>query len=169
MARTKLDSFFDQLGDHVADYGEGQDQSGKRRDGRRRRKKDDDVEINPHLDQLVVPPSPDKQFGAVRIEKNLPLLKELVAFVLNNKPGGWITPREGVQIFLPASFSPRFILVQGDWKVDLLTSPVELKVRKSILGATISYPTALTGISITAAGVAVQLKNCPDLLISHAE
>lgn len=168
MAETRLiTSFFDQLGDHIADYGEGIDEKGKRARGRRR-KKDREHEIDLKPNEIAVPDG-ENRVSAIRIQKNLPLLKELVAFVLNNKPGGWITPQDGVQVFLPTEFKPVFKLVQGNWSLDLAGSPVELKVKKAVLGMTISYPTALLGLTIAAAGVAINLRKCPDLLLSHVD
>jgi len=163
-----ITSFFDQLGDHVADYGEGHDERQRKRPGRRRKQKDGQPEVDPASGTQVIPDG-ENRVGAVRIEKHLPFLKELLTFVLNNKPGGWITPQEGVQVFLPETFAPVFKLQQGSWSLDLAQSAIKLQIRKKILGMTISYPTALQGIKVTAAGIAVALDNCPDLLVSHVE
>ncbi len=166
MADTPLiTGFFDQLGDHVADYGEGSDDEHKRRAGRRRRRHEEQGEVDPQPGAIAIPDA-DNRVGAIRIEKDMPILKELLAFVLNNKPGGWITPVEGVQVFLPTSFQPRLVLQQGNWVLDVSTTPVEVKVKKSVLGLVITYPTGLTGLAITPAGISVQLRNCPDLLVS---
>lgn len=162
-----LGPLFDQIGDHVADFGEGVDDSGKKQRGRRRKRdKETDVELKPG--QEVVPDT-NGRVGAIRIQKHLPLLKELTAFVLNNPVNAWVTVKDGIQLFLPTTFNPSLRVQQGQWVMDISKTPIKLKIKKTILGMTISYPTGLLGVSLTAAGLAVQLDNCPDLLISHTE